>query len=202
MNRYRYLLTILLALFFANINITANDTEEKLFRGYEGGMMLHTGYLWGDITPLSHHAQGLTKGIGGAIRLKLGNHWRIGTEGYTSSMKQLGNGSYIKTFWAGLLTNYTWTWGRFAPYLGVTIGGGTTTDFLMLEGSGKDWQPEPKAYFHKAPFIAVDPFIGCDYIVSDKLRLTLKLDYLNGISNKELYLPTGPRTYVGFMFCH
>lgn len=202
MKQYKHLVIILLSLCFASANATANTNKEKIFQGYEGGMMLHAGYLWGDITPLAHQAQGLTKGIGGAIRLKLGNHWRIGTEGYTSSMKQLGNGSYIKTFWAGLLTDYTWTWGRFAPYLGVTIGGGTTTDFLMIEGSGKDWQPESKAYYHKAPFVAIDPFIGCDYIVSEKLHLTFKIDYLNGIGNKDLYLPTGPRTYVGFMFCH
>ena len=86
MKIYRYLTFALLLLLYSTSAI-ANDNKEKVFRGYEGGMMLHTGYLWGDITPLAHHAQGLTKGIGGAIRLKLGNHWRIGTEGYTSSMK-------------------------------------------------------------------------------------------------------------------
>lgn len=59
-----------------------------------------------------------------------------------------------------------------------------------------------KAYFHKEPFVAIDPFIGCDYIVSEKLHLTLKIDYLNGIGGKELYLPTGPRAYIGFIFCH
>ena len=101
-------------------------------------------------------------------------------------MGQLDNGSYVKTFWAGLLADYTWTWGRFAPYLGVTVGGGTTTDFLRFEGSKKDWAAEPEAYFHKEPFVTIDPFIGCDYIVSSKLHLTLKLDYLNGIGGKEL----------------
>lgn len=180
----------------------ASSPDKKLFRGYEGGMMLHAGYLFGDITPLNHHAEGITKGIGGAIRLRFGDHWRLGTEGYTSSMSQLDNGSYIKTFWAGLLADYTWTWRRFAPYIGVTIGGGTTTDFIMKEGDKKDWQKEPEAYFHKEPFIAIDPFIGCDYIVSEKLHLTLKIDYLNGIGGSDLYLPTGPRAYIGFMFCH
>lgn len=199
MNLYKQFLLILFTLIVTTA--TAND-DNKVFRGYEGGMMLHTGYLNGNVAPLSHQAKGMTKGIGGAIRLKFGNHWRIGTEGYTSTMKQLGNGSYIKTFWAGLLTDYTWTCGRFAPYLGITIGGGTTTDFLMIDGSGKDWQCEPEAYYHKEPFVAIDPFIGCDYIVSDKLHLTLKVDYLNGVGSTELYLPTGPRAYVGFIFCH
>lgn len=196
-------LSLLFIALVASCQVMAKDnTGKPLFRGYEGGMMLHAGYLSGDITPLAHQATGVTKGIGGVIRLRLGDHWRVGTEGYTSSMGQLDNGSYVKTFWAGLLADYTWTWGRFAPYLGVTVGGGTTTDFLMLEGNKKDWEPETKAYFHKEPFVAIDPFIGCDYIVSSKLHLTLKIDYLNGIGGKELYLPTGPRAYIGFIFCH
>ena len=73
---------------------------------------------------------------------------------------------------AGILTDYTWTWGSFAPHLEITLSGGNTTDFLMIEGSGKDRQPKDKAYFHKSPFVAIAPFIGCDYIVSEKLHLT------------------------------
>ena len=42
----------------------------------------------------------------------------------------------------------------------------------MIEGSGKDRQPKDKAYYHKSPFVAIAPFIGCDYIVSEKLHLT------------------------------
>lgn len=200
MKSNKLILTALLAL--STIGTTlASDTDKKLFRGYEGGMMLHSGYLEGDLPPLAYHARGITKGIGGAVRLKLGNHWRVGTEGYTSSMKLLRNGSYIKTFWAGLLTGYTCTWGHFAPYLGVTIGGGTTTDFIMFAGNSSDWGHEEEAYYHKSPFIAIDPFIGCDYIVSDKMRLTLKVDYLKGVG-QELYLPIGSRAYIGFLFCH
>lgn len=202
MNFHKTFILTLLTLCAATTSVVASEKEQKLFRGYEGGMMLHAGYLNGNIAPLSYQANGITKGIGGLIRIKLGNHWRIGTEGYTSSMGQLDNGSYVKTFWAGLLTDYTWTWGRFAPYVGITIGGGTVTDFLMFEGDKKDWEPEGKAYFHKDPFVAIDPFIGCDYIVNESLHLTLKIDYLNGVGGKDLYMPTGPRAYVGFIFSH
>ena len=84
----------LIALLLASSQAMATDNDNKrLIRGYDGGMMLHAGYLCGNITPLSHQATGVTKGIGGVIRLRLGDHWRVGTEGYTSSMGQLGNGS-------------------------------------------------------------------------------------------------------------
>ena len=200
MKTYRFILATLFALCTIGTTL-ARDSEKKLFRGYEGGMMLHSGYIEGDITPLAYHAKGITKGIGGAIRFKLGNHLRVGTEGYTSSMKLLRNGSYVKTSWGGLLADFTCTWGRFAPYLGITVGGGTTTDLIMFAGDNSDWGHEEEAYYHKSPFIAIAPFMGCDYIVNDKIRLTFKVDYVNGIGN-ELYLPMGPRAYIGFMFCH
>lgn len=49
---------------------------------------------------------------------------------------------------------------------------------------------------------AVDPFIGCDFIVSEAFHLTLKADWLNAISkNRDSWL-TGPRIYFGFIFYH
>ena len=32
--------------------------------------------------------------------------------------------------------------------------------------------------------------------------MMLHASYLNGIGGKELYLPIGPRAYIGFIFCH
>lgn len=43
-------------------------------------------------------------GIGGVIRVHLGDHWRVGSEGYVSTIKQANNGSYVKYGWGGLLT--------------------------------------------------------------------------------------------------
>ena len=44
--------------------------------------------------------------IGGVIRLHLGDHFRIGSEGYVSTLSQRGNGSYLKYGWGGLLADY------------------------------------------------------------------------------------------------
>lgn len=192
-------------LLVALVSITAtaqNKEKKKGFQGYDGGMMLHIGYLDGKVGPLDYHAKGVTKGIGGAIRFHFGEHFRFGTEGYTSSMGQMDNGSYIDTFWAGLMGDFYWELGKFMPYIGLTVGGGAVTSYLMFDGYKGDWTPEENSIFNKTGFVAINPYIGCDYIVSKAFHLTLKLDFLNGFNGKELYLPTGPRLYLGFIFYH
>ena len=49
--------------------------------------------------------------------------------------------------------------------------------------------------------MAIDPFVGCDFIVSGPMHLTVKLDYLCALSQSRL-LPHGPRIYFGFLFYH
>ena len=73
---------------------------------------------------------------------------------------------------------------------------------LMFEGDRTDWQPEHNAVFHKQTFMAIDPFIGCDFIVSKSVHLTLKADCLNSISHGNLLMPIGPRFYLGCIFYH
>ena len=40
-------------------------------------------------------------GIGGVIRLHFGENFRVGSEGYVSTLTQLDNGSYLKYGWGG-----------------------------------------------------------------------------------------------------
>lgn len=203
--------TLLLIFTFLSINIFAQDVsiekdsqkeKKKVFNGYDGGMMLHVGYIKTNVVPLDYTAEGFTKGIGGAIRFHLGKHYRIGTEGYVSTMGLMKNGSYMKTFWAGLLNDFYWNIGKFMPYAGVTIGGGALTDCFIFEGDNHDWNKESDVVINKEPFFAIDPIIGCDYCISDAFHITLKFDYLLGIGSEDLYLPTGPRAYIGFIFFH
>lgn len=194
---------LLLVFTLVSLNIFAQEVnKEKLFKGYDGGMMLHAGYISTNVKSLDYAPEGVTKGIGGAIRFHFGNHYRIGTEGYVSTLKLMNNGSYMKTFWAGLLNDFYWKFGKFMPYVGVTVGGGALTDCFIFEGDNHDWNPETNVVINKNPFIAIDPMIGCDYCVSDALHLTLKVDFLTGFGGKDLYLPMGPRCYIGFIFFH
>lgn len=205
----RTLLLLFLCIFSTNIfaQDINSDTDfqtgkKKIFNGYDGGMMLHAGYVKTNVTPLNYKAEGITKGIGGAIRFHIGEHYRIGTEGYVSTLDLMKNGSYMKTFWAGLINDFYWKFGKFMPYAGITIGGGALTDCFIFEGDNHDWNPEDNVIINKNPFIAVDPIIGCDYCISDAVHITIKLDYLIGFGNDNLYLPTGLRSYIGFIFFH
>ncbi|MGM9736066.1 MAG: hypothetical protein ACI3ZL_06610 [Candidatus Cryptobacteroides sp.] len=181
---------------------TTSTERRRMHIGYDGGMMLHTGWLWGEISPVGYKAGGMPVGIGGAIRFHIGRHFRIGTEGYASNMRQMRNGSSIKYGWGGLLADFCFTTGKMMPYAGVTVGGGGRTCTLMFEGDSHDWEKEESVIFHKEPFFAVAPFIGTDFIVTPKFHLTLKADWMCAFSGGSLLLPTGPRIYFGFLMYH
>ena len=193
----RLILTAICLLVF----LSASAQEKKVLRGFDGGMMVHTGFLTGNLNAIDYTAKVAPMGIGGVIRLHLGDHFRIGSEGYVSTLSQRGNGSYLKYGWGGLLADFYTVLGRFQPYGGITLGGGAMTTLLMMKEPVSAWAPIDGTRYHKQGFMAIDPFIGCDFIVSGPMHLTLKLDYLCAISKSEL-LPNGPRIYFGFLFYH
>lgn len=71
----------------------------------------------------------------------------------------------------------------------------------MMETPSSDWAPIDRTRYHSQGFMAIDPFVGCDFIVSGPMHLTLKVDYLCALSQSSI-LPHGPRVYVGFLFYH
>lgn len=204
----RFLAVIGLSLMTLTLSAQAQtQTQKKKFiDGYDGGMMVHTGFLSGTINPVGYKAKGLPMGIGGAIRFHVTEHFRFGTEGYVSTLNQsndtVEDGSYIKYGWGGLMGDFYWEKGRFMPYVGLTVGGGSQTSYLMYEGDKHDWLPEISTIYNKTGFLAVDPYVGCDYIVSKAFHLTLKMDCLCAFSKGEMVMPTGPRLYLGFIFFH
>ena len=118
-----------------------------------------------------------------------------------SNLNQKRNGSKLKYFWGGLVLDTYMNIGRLQPYLGFTVGGGAMTTLLMTGKPASAWDPIDDTYYHKAGFLAIDPFLGCDFTVSGPMHLTLKVDYLCAIRDTRL-LPHGPRIYVGFLFYH
>lgn len=202
MMKHLYKIPILIVLLALRMSAAAQEEKPKVLHGFSGGMMLHTGYQFGEIPEIGFTAKGATFGIGGKIGIHLGQHWKVGSEGYVSTLRQLRNGSYIKYGWGGFLGEFYWSFKHVVPYAGLTIGAGAQSAFLMFDGSGGDWTAEDKAVFHKQPFCAITPFIGCDFILTKVLHLTLKADWMTTLADKKLLEPTGPRFYVGLIFYH
>ena len=195
----RVILLIFLCAFGFCLKAQTPVSSEKHQR-FDGGMMVHTGYLHADYNALNYEAKGMTFGLGGVLRYHLGNHFRIGGEGYVSTLKQMGNGSYIRTGWGGLLADAYWQFGRWQPFVGIAVGGGKASSLLMFEGSDEDWEAEPEAFLHNESFFFVNPNLGVEFALTNAVHLTLKVDRLIPLSNIEM--PTGVRCYFGVVFAH
>jgi hypothetical protein len=202
MKLYRFVLAIILSVSFATATYAQ---EDKVIKGFSGGMMLHTGYQFGGDNPYNLSISSPTFGIGGCAKLHFTEHFRAGFEGYFSTApihKGVQSGSHNKLFWTGVLADWFWQVGKLIPYVGITAGGGMETSFYMFEGDKYDWELEPKAVLHKQPIFVVDPYVGIEYAVGKALRLTLKADWLLAFHSNGLNWPMGPRVYFGFIFAH
>ena len=202
MKHWKHFISIL---FILHITLCASAGQKKFIKGFSGGMMIHTGWLFGGDNPYGLDFNNATFGMGGCAKLHITKHFRTGFEGYFSSApirKGVESGSHNKMFWTGALADWFWQCGRFIPYIGATAGGGMETAFYMFEGDKHDWLPEGKAVLHKQPFFALDPYAGVEYAVGKALRLTLKADWLIAINSDGLNRPLGPRIYFGVIFAH
>lgn len=205
-----YTLLALLLCFCTSVLSAQGRDSVPVFQGFSGGCMLHAGYLFGhqDDAPVS--PAGMTIGIGGAVRVNLWKHLRVGGEGYISTLhstvsnchSDLSRGSYIRSGWGGFLADVCWRKDKVWPFVGATLGGGATRSLFIMSGSQRDWQPEKESYLHKQSFFVCDPFVGIDWCMTPSVHLSCRLDWLLAIHRNELVMPTGPRLYIGFMFCH
>ena len=208
---------IVLACLLAAQTLYADDSQSKVYQGFSGGMMGHAGYLFGENADapktdngLICSPQGGTFGLGGALRVHLWKHLRIGGEGFVSTMNSgttnmkhvLQEGSYIRTGWGGVLMDACWRKEKVWPYIGGSVGGGAMRSLYVLDGSQDDWIAENKAYLHKQSFFYVNPYVGMDWCMTQKVHMTFRVDWMVALHAGEVVLPTGPRLLVGFMFCH
>ena len=175
----------------------AQSQERQLF---DGGMMVHTGYLQGHFNALDYNAKGMTFGLGGVIRFHLGKHLRLGGEGYVSTLPQKRNGSYVRMGWGGVVADFYWPVKRWSPYAGVCVGGGKASTLLVLDGSDSDWEAETNAVVHKEHFFFVNPYLGVEFALTEAVHLTLKADHIFPFKGEAV--PKGVRIYFGFVFAH
>lgn len=206
----RLICTLLLFLLCLNTN-TANAQERLAYRGFSGGMMLHSGYVCaGDIaiqTPFlgtspSQAIKGLPMGIGGAIKFHFGEHLRLGTEGYSSVLGYGDYGSSVSLGWGGLLVDVCDKWGRWEPFVGATVGGGIVENLTLNNPTEDDFVAESEASYRHYTTALIVPFAGVEYSISDRMGLVFKADYALPLGPSRPDFPSGVRLYVGFMFKH
>ena len=200
-------LSIISILFISLHSVEIHAEEQKMIKGFSGGMMVHAGYVFGSDCPVlpALKISNATFGLGGVAKVHFTNHLRAGFEGYFSKAnlhRGMESGSHNKVFWAGALADWYWKTGRLYPFVGLTVGGGQETSFYMFEGNKHDWLPETGVIFRKQPFLAVDPHFGVEYAVGKALHLIMKADWLIAVNSEGLNRPHGPRVYFGIIFSH
>ena len=149
MKLYKSIISIFLLLVCA-VTTEAQDVEgqeakPKVIKGFSGGMMVHTGYQFGCDNPYNLNISSPTFGLGGCAKLHFTKHFRAGFEGYFSTApvrNGVESGSHNKIFWTGVLADWFWKYGKFTPYVGITLGGGMETAFYMFVGDKHDWAIE------------------------------------------------------------
>ncbi|MDE6870744.1 MAG: hypothetical protein K2J62_01325 [Bacteroidales bacterium] len=214
--RIRFFLTALLCCCTLWTGARENGQQEKrgafAYKGFIGGMMIHSGYVYSKNTTYMVaqtqeeyvvRAQGAPAGIGGAIKLMFGDHLRIGGEGYVSNLTYGPYRSHANMGWGGLLADAVWKPGRWSFFAGGLVGGGSAKNITLLAHAGDDFVTEDRSVsYRKYGFMAVAPYVGVEYAISRRINLVLKIDYVMNVSNPQDDFVTGPRVFLGFMFGH
>ena len=114
----------------------------------------------------------------------------------------LQSGSYVRTGWGGVLVDACWRGEHIWPFVGGSVGGGAMRTLAVSQGSEEDWLPEESAVLHKQGFMYINPYIGIDWCMTKRVHVCLRMDWMLAFAERSVLFPTGPRLYVGFMFCH
>lgn len=198
---------IVLTIFALCLPAQANDNPRRglSYEGFMGGMMLHSGWVSAGTIAVGTSApqdiKGMPMGIGGAVKFRFGDHLRVGTEGYSSTLTYGTWDSSLSIGWGGLLVDWCMPIGRFAPYAGVTVGGGVVKNLTLNSDPAQDTLPEENFSYRQYGVGVVVPFVGVDYALSPRMSLTFKADRM--ISFADAFdFPGGVRCYVGFLFSH
>lgn len=62
---------LVLITFCLLLALAASAQKKKVLRGFDGGMMVHSGFLCGNLDAIGYEAKGAPLGIGGVIHLHL-----------------------------------------------------------------------------------------------------------------------------------
>ena len=208
----KYIMTkkyLIVALFLTSVLSSVLAQDGLKYRGFSGGMMVHTGYLKSadfDLQTSSgsiiytNSVEGMPFGIGGSARLHFGKHLRIGGEGYVSNLRYGVKGTTFSLSWGGVLVDCVWDLSKLWPFVGLTVGGGAVEHIMLQDEPVNDFVVESNAVYREYSFMALAPMVGVEYAMNEKIHLTFKADYVINLSNPQADFPSGLRFFLGFMF--
>lgn len=172
-------------------------------------MMVLGGYLYGGQSLITDelgsvlHTEdigGFATGIGGAARVHLGKHLRVGCEGYVTTLNYGQYNSYASIGWGGVLADCMWKLGRFTPYVGASFGGGSFKNLTLTGPTPVDNVTEGASSFRKYSFLTAVPFAGVEFSLTRSISLAFKTDWMLNLTNRQGDFASGPRFYIGFSF--
>ncbi|MCL2246379.1 MAG: hypothetical protein FWC10_04620 [Lentimicrobiaceae bacterium] len=204
----KLLLTLLFAIPFL-IALPQTDAVEKPwgYKGYAGGMFVHTGYVQsatftvGDLqgNDIEQKIKGPVFGLGGKMGIFLHRNFRVGGEGYFSTCKYGAYKNSCRISWGGITFDLVYPVKKWMPFVGVTLGGGSSKHLIFIEKPQNNMKAEPVVHFSNTLYI-INPAIGVEFMASNKISLLLKIDYMLNISKKNHTYPQGVRLYLGVHF--
>lgn len=172
-----------------------SQKEIELFRG---GMFLHSGYVKNNLSKAK--VDGALFGIGGKLSFRIGNHFRLGTEGYVSNYNYPNNKGKYKIGWGGILTEYQFTNKKLSPVIGLNWGAGSTHDLFTLSGNFTDNNSDNAIYKVYSNFV-ISPNLSLEYKLNSHMCLATKIDYnLYPFNEYKNYTANGLRFYIGILF--
>lgn len=238
--RQKRILFSLLTLLAVAVSAWAGDSTEvqnqkkerdvKIVTGFSGGMQLHIGYAFSqspdalfrnaslrdlsNVTDLPN--DGVTLGLGGALRMHLIDHIHLGIEGGVNTMPLMKSGSNIRTGWGDVFCDFYFPLGPIRPLVGLGVGGGSSKRLFVPSNAEQTVNPGSQTVYNASytttPFFLLDPYIGLEFKLGGHSAMLIRVDYMlpfgsNGsvlskqdVSWSNFITPSGPRLYVGIMF--
>ena len=209
MNKKIIFIPFLVFIFFFLYSQETINSKKWGYNGYSGGMFVHTGYVQSRFFPILDfqdnlidiQIKGAVFGLGGKMGIFLNKHFRVGAEGYFSSCKYDANKNSCRIGWGGITFDLLYPVKKWSPFLGVTVGGGSSANLIFIEKHNNNKSATPVVHY-KIPLCIINPAVGVEFFASNRISLLLKMDYMLNVYKRNSAYPHGPRFYLGVHFYH
>jgi hypothetical protein len=202
-------IAILLLLLIHFFLFSQDDKPQKKwgYKGYSGGMFVHTGYVQSkqfavfdlNNNEIKQHIKGTTFGLGGKMNIYLNRYIRVGGEGYFSTCKYGTFKNSCRIGWGGFTFDVLYPVKKWAPFVGITFGGGSANHLIFISQPQNISKAVPIVYFSN-PLYIINPAIGVEFFSSSRISLIYKMDYMLNVYKTILSYPQGVRFYLGVHF--